>query len=175
MCFGGEFPPENPKCSRELNWVSHLWRPSCLASPKQTQKPCEPEPNSSQAKWGRNPFNGFHMLAHPNTCEASFIAILKPLQIFYAQNERKSRGRRECSSGGPNSMFFDCVLRHYHPRLFLHMWLGSRNVFPQPALDDTGRFAGRAHAGWSWRAPCGWRPVSKHAWFAIDDFEYFWF
>lgn len=31
------------------------------------------------------------MLAHPNTCEASFIAISKPLQILYAQNERKSR------------------------------------------------------------------------------------
>lgn len=69
----------------------------------------------------------------------------------------EEKQRRECCSGGPNSMFFDCVLRHYHPRLFLHMWLGSRNVFPQPVLDDTGRFTGSAHAGWSWRAPSGWR------------------
>lgn len=39
------------------------------------------------------------MLAHPNTCEASFIAILKPWQVFYAQNERKSRGEGNVVQG----------------------------------------------------------------------------
>lgn len=33
-------------------------------------------------------------------------------------------------SEGLNSMFFERVLRHYHPLLFLHIWLSSRNVFP---------------------------------------------
>lgn len=47
----------------------------------------------------RNPFNGFHMSARPNTCAAFFIAILKPLQIFYALEE-KQRRRECCSVGG---------------------------------------------------------------------------
>lgn len=104
----------------------------------------------------RTQSNGFHMLAYPNTCEASFIAIFLPSPCKYFM-------LRECCSGGPNSTFFDCVLRHYHPQLFLHMWLGSRNVFPQPVLDVTGRFIGTADAGQSWTIPSGWWYSSAHA------------
>lgn len=138
------------KCDGQLNWVSHLWPPACSASLKQVQK-C-----ARKGSRGHNPFKGLHMLAHPNTCETSFIAILKPLQIFYAQNERKSRGQGNVvGGGGSNSTFFDSVLRHYHPRLSLHMWLGSRNVFPQPVLDDMGHFTGSTHAWWRWTTPRG--------------------
>lgn len=52
--------------------------------------------------------------------------------------------------GGLNSMFFECVLRHYHPLLFLHIWLSTRNVFPLPVLDDMGHLTGTAHAGKAW-------------------------
>lgn len=50
-------------------------------------------------------------------------------------------------SGSLNSIFFEHVLRHYHPRLFLHIWCSSRNVFPQPVPDDMGHLTGTAHAG----------------------------
>lgn len=58
--------------------------------------------------------------------------------------------RRECCFGGLNSMSFECVLRHYHPRLFLHIWWGSRNLFPQPVLDDMGHITDTAHAEERW-------------------------
>lgn len=44
-------------------------------------------------------------------------------------DERESREEGNVV-GGLNSMFFELVLRHYHPLLFLHIWLSSRNVFP---------------------------------------------
>lgn len=71
------------------------------------------------------------------------------LQIGLPGWKGKQR-RRECCFGGLNSMSFECVLRHYHPRLFLHIWWGSRNLFPQPVLDDMGHITDTAHAEERW-------------------------
>lgn len=84
--------------------------------------------------------NTLHMATNPNMCKA-LLVFKRYLQIFdawtanwYVQPERlgwegKQR-RREYCFRGLNSMFFEHVLRHYHPLLFLHIWLSSRNVFP---------------------------------------------
>lgn len=112
-----------------------------------------------------------------------FYCHFEALANILCSNWEEKQRRRECCLGGANSMFFDCVLRHYHPRLFLHMCLGSRNVFPQPVLDDMSRFTGSTRQYTCW-AEDGWRhllltlSVCKrliwNRWLCLC-LEYFWY